>query len=491
MKTRMASVAEVQRGSARNGSKPAPADDELRCEGSNHVPGCEHTPRVTASVPHGMTLPVASIDVADNVRRELGDLTELAASIKAVGILQPITVTAKGDRFVVVMGHRRLAAARLAGLDVVPVLTTGAHLAEGQSRRVQQLVENIQRADLNALEEAEAIRTLVDNGLSQAEVARQLGRAPSSIANTLGVLEAPAAIREHVRTGRLTLSHTKALKGLAPKTQVELATRAVAQGRSSHGLEEDVQRHRQSEEWRKERENAERTTAEENAERTKASLGALEKKKIPKDAAIIVPSYYGNSGQTGHVAKLIRELGFTNVKEPGRSVARRSQAKDCDCAVWKVELTWSGKVSVVPGCVAEKHQRAKTDADIQRRSDHWNLITRVREALPAAVAPMAEASAHPFGPGVVLSSELARMVLWDALGYAGADWAEAHGAKRSNPWPAIKALSDDELAKELAKAVARAFNDQYGLHLPWNEVASDLGIGTEPEPAEKAGRKAS
>src|ERR1035437_2724932 len=108
-----------------------------------------------------LMIPVDSIDLESNVRSDIGDLEALAVSIADHGVIQPITVHRAGERFVLDVGHRRLAATRLAGATQIRAIVTADHAA-GPARSILQLVENIHRRDLGPLEEAEAFRAILE-----------------------------------------------------------------------------------------------------------------------------------------------------------------------------------------------------------------------------------------------------------------------------------------------------------------------------------------
>ncbi len=138
-------------------------------------------------------------------------LQQLADSIREKGIIQPLLVTrGKGNRYTLVAGERRLRAASLAGLDEVPVVLmeeTGAN----ESLELA-LIENIQRHDLNPIEEAAAYARLMDEfQLTQEEVARKVGRQRSTVTNVLRLLALPSALQEDVARGRLTEGHARVL----------------------------------------------------------------------------------------------------------------------------------------------------------------------------------------------------------------------------------------------------------------------------------------
>ncbi len=153
------------------------------------------------------------------------ELVELAASIQEHGIIQPLVVTkTKGGTYQLIAGERRWRAAQIAGLTKVPVIVKNA--APRQMLELA-LVENVQREDLNALEEALAYQQLIDEfDLSQAEVARRVGKSRVAVTNTLRLLKATKAVREALLEEKITEGHARALLGLdADETQEEaLAT---------------------------------------------------------------------------------------------------------------------------------------------------------------------------------------------------------------------------------------------------------------------------
>lgn len=137
------------------------------------------------------------------------DLPELANSLRLHGVLQPILVTRGSDGYVLVAGERRWRAAKLAGLRTVPALV-GAFSAEQLAEHA--LIENLQRRNLNCLEEAEAYRRLLDEfHLTQLELALRLGKTQPSIANRLRLLRLPARVRESISRGIISEGHAKAL----------------------------------------------------------------------------------------------------------------------------------------------------------------------------------------------------------------------------------------------------------------------------------------
>lgn len=163
-------------------------------------------------------------------------LAELAASLKANGLIQPILVRREGDRFELIAGERRWRAAKLAGLEEIPAIVRDV---DGLTQAQLALVENIQREDLNPMDRANGYRTLMNQlGLTQAELAGRLGEDRSSIANFLRLLELAPTIQAMVTDGRLSLGHGKVLAGIGDKNeQIRLAELVLAQGLSVRNLE--------------------------------------------------------------------------------------------------------------------------------------------------------------------------------------------------------------------------------------------------------------
>jgi ParB family chromosome partitioning protein len=171
------------------------------------------------------------------VRFDDDQLEELADSIRTQGIIQPLVVTAAGDgTFLIVAGERRWRAARRAGLTEVPVVirevSGDRHLLE------LALVENLQRSDLNPIEEAEALLTLQGFGLQHEEIAARVGKSRSAVSNSLRLLKLPEDVRDLMRSGALSAGQARPLLGLATgEAQIALAERAVSENLSARDLE--------------------------------------------------------------------------------------------------------------------------------------------------------------------------------------------------------------------------------------------------------------
>jgi ParB family transcriptional regulator, chromosome partitioning protein len=167
-------------------------------------------------------------------------LQELAASIRANGIIQPLIVRQLGDSYQIVAGERRWRAARLAELHEVPVVVQDV---ADRSMLELALIENIQREDLNPIETAHAFERLGrDLGLSQEEIGRRTGKDRTSIANIVRLLKLPKEVQLLVAERRLSMGHARALLGLGtPDEQVQLAEKVVALGLSVRQVEAQVQ----------------------------------------------------------------------------------------------------------------------------------------------------------------------------------------------------------------------------------------------------------
>ena len=171
------------------------------------------------------------------------DLAALAASIAEHGVLQPILVTETLEGYQLVAGERRVRAARLAGLTRIPAVIR--QLAELHQLELA-LIENVQRADLNAIEEAHAYRQLIDDfGFSQEQVAGKVGRARSTVANTLRLLDAAAGVQTAIAEGRITEGHARALAGLPEAQQLHLVRLIVGRDLSVRQTEEFARRLRE------------------------------------------------------------------------------------------------------------------------------------------------------------------------------------------------------------------------------------------------------
>jgi ParB family chromosome partitioning protein len=173
-------------------------------------------------------------------------LAELAESIKAQGVVQPIVVrplpgNGAETRYEIVAGERRWRAAQLAGLHSIPAVVRDI---PDESAVAVALIENIQREDLNPIEEGRALNRLVEEfGLTHADAASAVGRSRATVTNLLRLLELPRLVREMLERRELDMGHARALAGLtSPELQLEVAQRALQQGWSVRETESAVRR---------------------------------------------------------------------------------------------------------------------------------------------------------------------------------------------------------------------------------------------------------
>ena len=187
---------------------------------------------------------VSSIDPNPNQPRNHFDedsLAELSASIKAIGLLQPVLVrpSSTPDRFELIAGERRWRASKRAGLSTIPAIV---RVTDDVSSVEQALVENLHRQDLTPLEEAAAYQQLLEDfSMTHEQVASKVGKSRSAITNSLRLLTLPPTIQQYIAEGRLSAGHAKALLGTPDRAlQESLARAAVEQSLTVRGLEEAV-----------------------------------------------------------------------------------------------------------------------------------------------------------------------------------------------------------------------------------------------------------
>ena len=181
-----------------------------------------------------LSLPISQVESCSSQPRKSfaeAALAELAASIQEHGIIQPLTVRKLASGYYqIIAGERRWRAARLAGLSEVPVI-----VIEADDRKAAELamIENLQREDLNPMEEAAGFQSLIDNfPMSQAEAAQRVGKSRSAVANALRLLGLTPAVRKLVEEGKLSAGHARALLPLSPSVQESAANAVVSGGLS-------------------------------------------------------------------------------------------------------------------------------------------------------------------------------------------------------------------------------------------------------------------
>ena len=200
-------------------------------------------------------------------------LEELAESIRSKGILLPLIVRRAHDGYVLVAGERRWRAAQKAGLREVPVMVR--EVTEKEAFELA-LIENIQREDLNPLEEAEAYRRLIDeHGLTQEELAGRVGKDRSTVANALRLLRLPDPIKQAIVAGQLSMGHARALLAISDEADLRRAAdQVIAEGLSVRAAEALVQRLKSKRRPKEKREAGQSVQVRHLVEKLQRKLGA-------------------------------------------------------------------------------------------------------------------------------------------------------------------------------------------------------------------------
>jgi ParB/RepB/Spo0J family partition protein len=380
---------------------------------------------IASSLLAGATLahiPLELIDIGDNIRTDVDDLEDLAKSIEQLGVLQPVRVQPTGDRYALVYGQRRVLAARLAGHVTVPAIVEATD-AVPPDRSLEQLVENLQRRDLNPMEEARALANILkdDPSLTQVELGNRIGRSQPYVANTLKLLVLAPAVQEMVASGALSASHAKAISGLSPDDQVALAQRALAEGLSAHGLELEAKR------FRGELAQAAKLEAQSEraaASRLEAALHVLERDEVELDDLVLV----GNGH--GELIEDLQAAGY-RVEPVGSRSVRADPDADC-CDAWLLEEKW-GNPALVRACIDPDHEAA--DAGVMA-----SPTSRVSAAAVASLADTIRAEIATCPSGWLL----ARLLVW------------TFGDPESDDPAHLTALSDADLTARIATWLGRS-----------------------------------
>lgn len=190
------------------------------------------------------TLPLSQIESCRNQPRKSFDqdkLEELADSIRQHGVIQPLTVRKLSSGYYqIIAGERRWRAARLAGLSEIPAV-----VIEADDKKAMELamIENLQREDLNPMEEAQGFRTLVeDYGLTQEQAALSVGRSRSAVANSMRLLDLASSIQKLIADGKLSAGHARAILPLSPTLRVEAVKTIMSAGLSVRQTENLVKK---------------------------------------------------------------------------------------------------------------------------------------------------------------------------------------------------------------------------------------------------------
>jgi ParB family transcriptional regulator, chromosome partitioning protein len=235
------------------------------------------------------------------------ELEELTASVREHGVLQPLIVTV-GDapgQYILIAGERRLQAARLAGLTAVPVLV---RQATDQQRLELAIIENVQRSDLSALEEAEAYRQLAEDfNLSHESIASRVGKSRVSVTNTLRLLRLPDTVKNALIEERISEGHARALLALpTPEAQSAALRTVLAQELNVRQTEELIRRLSGERPIRKPKPAASPDITE-LEDRLRSSLGTKVKLRCGRNGGIITIHYYSNEELDALTKRLLSE----------------------------------------------------------------------------------------------------------------------------------------------------------------------------------------
>lgn len=430
--------------------------------------------------PIAMRVPVDAVDVGHNVRADVGDLSELVESLEQHGLLQPIGIrdSAVDGRFDLVYGQRRLLAARQAGWSHIAAIA----VVFGGDRGVLQLVENLQRRDLGPIEEAKAFQQLLagDKDLTQAELAKRIGRSAPYVSNALRILELDKKVLPLVASGQLSGSHAKALASLKGPAQRELAKQAVEYPLSAHDLEIRVTQYHASQK----REAEEVKELGQWAETAEAVL--LEKGADKKTTTLTSTDGYGYRDDPVH--KAMKARGW----KLGSLSASYSRGK-CDCDAFGVSKNWDGGVHAVRRCIVRAHYEAKNLAEGRTRTTSWEEQNRVRKAYEARQQLVKKGMRDQVAAGVrKMPPAVARVLLWVAMDWSLNEWVKQHKGDRKKPdaWGSLSELEGTALVDALTTFSLKAFTDRYNVKLDWPAIAVTFGVQLPPEkPAKNARAK--
>jgi ParB family transcriptional regulator, chromosome partitioning protein len=229
-------------------------------------------------------------------------LASLAESIRQHGVLQPILVTETIDGYQLVAGERRVRASRMAGLERIPAIVR--QLADRQQLELA-LVENLQREDLDPIEAARAYRQLIDEfAFTQDDLATRVGRARSTVANTLRLLDLHQAVQDAIADGRITEGHGRALGGLPTEGQARVVDTVADEGLSVRQTEELVRRLREPRPPRESAASAPDPDVERVETDLRQSLGTKVRLTRTRRGGRIVIEYYGDD----ELARLYQRL---------------------------------------------------------------------------------------------------------------------------------------------------------------------------------------
>jgi ParB/RepB/Spo0J family partition protein len=315
-------------------------------------------------------LPLTKIEHGNNPRVvvDAEQNRELAESVKQHGVLQPIRIRRiDSDRYQIIAGHRRYEAAKTAGLVEIPIII--AEAVDEQTAYIQSLVENLQRKDLDPIDEAKAFKALLETtGDTQTQLGKRIGRSQSQISNSIALLNLKPEVQRELSAGNLTVGHAKVLAYMPPEKQAELARQAVDRKLTVRDVEAISAQQKAAE-------STERQRREQASADAKAILELLSAANAPgKD---IVIALYSEA-----LVSAVRDAGWTNARVVNWKTDTTYPTYECECqAFW---LPGGQTISLRKMCVNKTHERsvkakAVAAAKVAER-DAENLLDRTRRA---------------------------------------------------------------------------------------------------------------
>jgi ParB/RepB/Spo0J family partition protein len=450
-------------------------------------PSLEETP-ATAEQSIEMLALAAITPAPDNPRKQLGDVDELAASMHELGMLQPLIVTPRQGKFMVVCGHRRLAAANKAKLEHAPAIVRD--LTEPQ-RIKAMLIENCQRTDLAALEEAQAYKQLVELGLSQRQIAADVGKSQGHISKRLMLLEIPKEAASALDSGGITVEDALELAKLRdePKRQQHAwKQRGQIYGGIPRAVEQELEN------------------------KLRDELIAAEEEKLKKKGLRIVK--FTTPANRWEAPRLPR--GLVEIRKGGGydvlNIDPATHAKEpCHAVAVRVGRANRGQAELICICMDRKrHPNAKTgDERFRGSNDRESQQQKDARELSKARAPRREFA------GTVARSRLAKdehaaLVLDTLISSAHSEVLKVAcqmllpdrpaGNGYRDFGDALRAYAKGSAAKQLHVELAIAFGTHeeflsgpwngWDQHKPYIELLERHGYELQPIEAKKIGRKA-
>jgi ParB family chromosome partitioning protein len=402
------------------------------------------------------TLDVTLIDHGRNPRIDMAstDMKGLTDSVAKDGVLSPIRVKPDGERYTIIYGHRRFEAAKAANLEAIPAMVVAP---ADPDVFVQSLVENIQRADLNPLEEAQAYKAILEETkMTQSELAKRVGKSQPHISNLVRILKMPDEIQEKVATGDLTAAHAKNLAALPSAQAKELAARVVNENLTTAQLERELSYARQSEE-------REAEAAAQREEEANTAEGLFRDNGFTKKDTFIV-----DAGAKTH--EILRSRGWKKIVPFTFNAHTPDPSYDCDCTTattagglgMRYVQVWQQRIA--PVCVDKDHARA---AQAAIEAERERVLSERNKTFEKAWRKVMRGIRADDGKGV-LNVEGQRVALYVLLRggdtYYGttSDFDrlnERHGGQPvqandfSAGWETITGLSEADLGEELTRTI--------------------------------------